>query len=388
MSQVLIVDDDSTLRETLAREARAWGFDVLVESSAEGAITLMRNTRVDVLVTDLRMGGQDGIDLIRSARAVSPRTQTLLMSAFATARDQQLAMEHGTVRVLCKPFTPGELRSALAAALDSREGFRGTVHGLALVDILQVFHLSRRTVALTVGANPPGVIHFHEGQLVHAERGDIQGVVALRELLSAGSGSISTAPLPETEKRTIKGTFDVLLIDILRQIDEAERDRVSGRKSSKPPLEQMIELGFGDDTTQEEQMGQIDDACKKAVSAVDGGLAMGVVDLDTGMLLGVYNNAGYSQSLNEIVAAAAMDMFRGSNVTRVHKAVRAHRGVPEDGSNYFEELHITSHHNFHFMKTIKKGRAVAVLVTSRSTNIGMGWAQLKAVLPEIEPLVP
>jgi hypothetical protein len=135
-------------------------------------------------------------------------------------------------------------------------------------------------------------------------------------------------------------------------------------------------------------MGKIDDACKKAVGAVDGGLAMGVVDLDTGMLLGVYNNAGYSQSLNEIVAAAAMDMFRGTNVNRVHKAVRAHRGVPEDGSSYFEEIHITSHHNFHFMKTVKKGRAVAVLVTSRSTNIGMGWAQLKAVLPEIEPLVP
>ena len=135
-------------------------------------------------------------------------------------------------------------------------------------------------------------------------------------------------------------------------------------------------------------MGKIDEACKKVVDAVDGGLAMGVVDLTSGVLLGVYNNPGYSQSLNEIVAAACVDMFRGDTVGRVHAVVRAHRGVPEDGANYIQEIHITSANNFHFMKTIKDGDAVAVLVTSKSTDIGVGWAQLKAAVADIEPLVP
>lgn len=135
-------------------------------------------------------------------------------------------------------------------------------------------------------------------------------------------------------------------------------------------------------------MGKMDDACKAIVQNVDGGVACGVVDLNTGMLLGIFNNAGYSQSLNEIVAAACMDMFRGSNVSRVHQAVRAHRGIPEDGSHYFEEIHITSANNFHFMKTIKSAKAVIVLVTSKSTNIGMGWASLKSQVANIEPLVP
>lgn len=135
-------------------------------------------------------------------------------------------------------------------------------------------------------------------------------------------------------------------------------------------------------------MGKMDDACRATVQNVDGGVACGVVDLHTGMLLGIFNNAGYSQSLNEIVAAACMDMFRGSNVSRVHQAVRAHRGVPEDGAHYFEEIHITSKNNFHFMKTIKDSKAVVVLVTSKNTNIGMGWASLKSQIPTIEPLVP
>jgi len=135
-------------------------------------------------------------------------------------------------------------------------------------------------------------------------------------------------------------------------------------------------------------MGKIDDACKEVVTSVDGAVAAGVVDLDTGMLLGIYNAAQYTQTLNEIVAGATMDMFRGSNVGRVEQMVRAHRGIPEDGAHYFEEVHVTSANNYHFMKTIKGGKAVIVLITKRTTNIGMGWAQLKSVIPNVEPLVP
>lgn len=135
-------------------------------------------------------------------------------------------------------------------------------------------------------------------------------------------------------------------------------------------------------------MGKIDDACRDVLTKVEGAVACGVVDLDTGMLLGVANTAQYTQTLNEIVAAATMDLFRGPNVGRVEQMVRAHRGVPENGAHYFQEMHITSEHNYHFAKTIKGGKAVIMLVTKKSTNIGMGWAMLKSVIPSVEPLVP
>jgi hypothetical protein len=135
-------------------------------------------------------------------------------------------------------------------------------------------------------------------------------------------------------------------------------------------------------------MGKIDEACRDVVSKVDGAVACGVVDLDTGMLLGIHNSAQYTQTLNEIVAAATMDMFRGSNIGRIEQAVRAHRGVPENGGHYFQEVHVTSQNNYHFAKTVKGGKAVIMLVTKKTTNIGMGWAQLKAIIPSVEPLVP
>lgn len=135
-------------------------------------------------------------------------------------------------------------------------------------------------------------------------------------------------------------------------------------------------------------MGKIDDACREVAEKVDGAVACGVVDLDTGMLLGIHNNSAYTQTLNEVVAAATMDMFRGPNVGRVEQMVRQHRGVPENGEHYFAEIHVTSAHNYHFMKTIKGGKAVMILVTKKTTNIGMGWAMLKSVIPTVEPLVP
>jgi hypothetical protein len=135
-------------------------------------------------------------------------------------------------------------------------------------------------------------------------------------------------------------------------------------------------------------MGKIDDACREVVNKVDGAVACGVVDLDTGMLLGIHNSSQYTQTLNEIVAAATMDLFRGANVGRVEQMVRAHRGLPENGEHYFQEIHITSANNFHFAKTLKGGRSVIMLVTKKTTNIGMGWAMLKTMVPVVERLVP
>jgi hypothetical protein len=135
-------------------------------------------------------------------------------------------------------------------------------------------------------------------------------------------------------------------------------------------------------------LGKIDDACSELVAMVDGSVACAVVDLETGMLLGVHNTSHYSQTLNEVVAAAAVDLFRGESIARVEKMVRAHRGVPENGEHYFNEIHIASEHNFHFAKRVKGGRAVVLLVTGKTTNIGLGWAHLKAAIPALEPLVP
>ncbi|MCA9603972.1 MAG: response regulator [Myxococcales bacterium] len=389
MTSILLVDDDETFRAALRRELEGLGFDVRSAESVDEALALLTRFVPDVVLTDLRMSARDGIDLLGELRQLLPGTLPILMSAFATARDHQAAISLGAVRVLNKPFTPDDLQEAIAQALESRTGFRGSVHGLSLIDLLQMFHFGKRSITIDVAGQRPGSIHIADGQIVHATQAELSGEAALAALLRSDTGSIQTRPALAVE-RSVHASFDSLLLDVLRQNDESQEIEVDeldldasdflGIEAGTDPVS-MPRAEGGD-------MGKIDDACKDIVGKVDGAVACGVVDLDTGMLLGIHNAAQYTQTLNEVVAAATMDMFRGANVGRIEQMVRQHRGIPEDGGHYFEEIHVTSRNNFHFMKTIKGGKAVIVLITKKTTNIGMGWAQVKSVIPQVEPHVP
>ncbi len=124
MTSVLIVDDDAQLREAMARDLKEKGFDVTTASCVSEATTSLGARAPDVLITDLRMSEADGIDLLDSVRNLAPQTRSILMSAYATARDHQVATDMGAVRVLCKPFNATELVQAIQQAVDCGTGFR------------------------------------------------------------------------------------------------------------------------------------------------------------------------------------------------------------------------------------------------------------------------
>jgi DNA-binding response OmpR family regulator len=221
MTSILVVDDDEQLRSALARELSDRGFRVMVAQSVGEAVATLSRDAVDVLLTDLRMGDRDGVDLLARAREVSRNTRAILMSAYATARDYQTALDLGAVRVLCKPFTPGEALMAIQQAIECETGFRGSIHGLSLIDMVQMFHYGRRSLAVTVQDVVPGTIYMREGEVVHARCGAATGEEALRTMLAAQSGHVTTAPLPDDIPHTVHRDFQSLILDSLRQLDES-----------------------------------------------------------------------------------------------------------------------------------------------------------------------
>lgn len=222
MIGVLIVDDDRELVSSLEGEVSRMGYKTYVADSADAAIETMLNNQIEVMVTDLRMGRRDGIDLIKMAKQVSPKTRSILMSAYATARDYKVAVDLGAVDVLPKPFTPADLAQSIEKAVDCEEGFRGTVHGLSLTDIIQMFHFARRSLTIQIGAET-NMIHMEDGEVTHAVAGAEEGKKALITLLQYRSGSVRTLP-PVSCPRTIDVPFRGLLLDSLREIDENNRD--------------------------------------------------------------------------------------------------------------------------------------------------------------------
>jgi CheY-like chemotaxis protein len=220
MTAVLVVDDDQMFARAVGGDLRYQGFEVEVVHTVAAALDSVSKQSFDVLLTDLRLGAQDGIDLLGSLRDASPNTRAVLMSGFATARDYQRAVELGAVRVLCKPFTPADLIQCIQEAVECGVGFRGSFHGLSLVDMLQMYNYARRSVTIAVSGPRPGRMHLREGQLVHAEHQGKSGEVALTTILAMSAGTLCTTPLPPHPPETITRDFRHVLLDALRSIDE------------------------------------------------------------------------------------------------------------------------------------------------------------------------
>ncbi|ALG67485.1 hypothetical protein [Beggiatoa leptomitoformis] len=135
-------------------------------------------------------------------------------------------------------------------------------------------------------------------------------------------------------------------------------------------------------------MADINDICSEIVRNVDGALGCAVVDLNSGLLLGVSHNVPYfTQSYLDAVAAAAVDMFRGRTVTAVEDMISNMRGSPK--KHMIKEVQMTTDNTMHFMIVIPdKPNSLVVLVTSKKVNLGMGWSSLRMAIPKLNPLCP
>ncbi len=132
----------------------------------------------------------------------------------------------------------------------------------------------------------------------------------------------------------------------------------------------------------------LNNVLRNILEDVEGALGCGVVDLNTGLILGACHNVPYfTQSYLDAVGAAAVDMLRGRNVSAVYKMLAAQRG---DGTiGRFYEIQMTSDNTYHFLATVEgKPDALMVLVTSKRTNLGMGWSALRGAMADIAPLCP
>jgi hypothetical protein len=134
-------------------------------------------------------------------------------------------------------------------------------------------------------------------------------------------------------------------------------------------------------------MASTQDVCRQILEKVDDCLAVGVVDLNTGMLMGVHHTVPYfTQAYLDAVAAAAVEMFRGKNVRRIEELLSAQRGEPI--KDCFEEVFISSSKVFHFMLVIKEKGAVVVMVTKKTSNQGMGWAAIRNNVAALKVTLP
>jgi response regulator RpfG family c-di-GMP phosphodiesterase len=129
--RILVVEDEAGMRLLLETLLEAEGHKVEVADSGEAALELLRARDYQLLVTDLRMPGLDGMELIRQARAWHPELPVIMVTGYATVDNAVLALRRGVNDYLTKPFDIQDLRRSVARALEERRLREQTTRVLA-----------------------------------------------------------------------------------------------------------------------------------------------------------------------------------------------------------------------------------------------------------------
>jgi CheY-like chemotaxis protein len=377
VTSILIVEDDEQLRCAVTRDLSHRGFDVTAVESVEAALSRLRERGYDVLLTDLRMGERDGIDLLGALPDVAPSMPAILMSAYATARDHQRAVELGAVQVLCKPFSSTELGHAIRQALECGTGFRGSLHGVSLIDVLQMFHYARRSVCVTLGGRSGGEIHIRDGELVHAEQGDAVGEEALRRLLAMPSGSIKSGPL-ESDRQSIQRAFQGLVLDLLRGFDEEKKDGFLDFDDALAPATSALVKSVRPRASDPSGL------CSEIVSRVEGALRCAALDLESGLVLGLHAAPGDDAEAADALVADVVQLLRGANIARIEEIIGGELAPRPSGGGSYQEARVLVGEAWRLMLTFKRGRAAVVLDTRRETSPGLAFWHLRTCLAAFE----
>ncbi|WP_430468166.1 sigma-54-dependent transcriptional regulator [Winogradskyella ouciana] len=119
---ILIVDDDVNILELLQRHLQSWNYHVFKAISVKEAVTILRDTQIDLLITDLKMPEVDGFELIKFVSEHYPKLPKLVVTGYPSVQGSLEAIKSGVVDYLTKPFTKDELKSALDKSLVASEG--------------------------------------------------------------------------------------------------------------------------------------------------------------------------------------------------------------------------------------------------------------------------
>lgn len=114
---ILIVDDDVNILELLQRHLQSWNYHVFKAISVKEAVTILRDTQIDLLITDLKMPEVDGFELIKFVSEHYPKLPKLVVTGYPSVQGSLAAIKSGVVDYLTKPFTKDELKSALEKSL-------------------------------------------------------------------------------------------------------------------------------------------------------------------------------------------------------------------------------------------------------------------------------
>ncbi|MBI3874755.1 MAG: response regulator [Verrucomicrobia bacterium] len=238
--KILVLDDETGFLQMCQELLSALPMHPEVHTVTSGADALARldTEPFSLLLTDLRMPGMDGFQVLSIVRRKHPNLRTIVMTAAVDEQYRTRAYSLGIDLYLEKPRTSPETKLFIECieSLLSREehgGFRG-VQSKSLMDIIQMECVSMSSTVLKIRNGPvEGRIWIQTGDVVDAETGSLAAEEAFKAILAWKSGSFETLPPDPTRERRIFANYQGILLDSAQTADEV--------RSGEIPVERIAE---------------------------------------------------------------------------------------------------------------------------------------------------
>src|SRR5687768_18522612 len=117
-TKIFVIDDDAIARDLLAEALTKDGYDVEAFDNGATAIARGKQIKVDLVLTDIRMGVVDGVAVLREFKRFSPDTSIVLLTAFGSLEGAIEAIKQGAYDYLAKPFKKEEIRLVVQRSLE------------------------------------------------------------------------------------------------------------------------------------------------------------------------------------------------------------------------------------------------------------------------------
>lgn len=242
MSQVLVLEDERTLRQAICRDLsrKLAGLDVTGAGALKEAVELLGGRAPAVVVADLLLPDGTGLELLPELALRGLNVPVIFITGHYERFAQELPRS-ANIDVLQKPFDNDRLCELVQLRIDRQKTQPPPASAFTVADYLQLAAMARRSVALTISdaAGRRGRIVMQTGEVCWAGDEHGAGVDAFRRLAMLASAEVSVHPCAGLDTApNLSGGLDGLLLDAARAADEAQRDGSSTRNEvsgSSPP---------------------------------------------------------------------------------------------------------------------------------------------------------
>jgi len=224
IKNVLLVDDDQEMLLALKEGFQKYqdSFSILLASDGLKAVEGLKRNSISLVVTDLKMPGMDGFELLAHIMENYPDIPVIIITGYSTPEMEHLAREGGAVGYIAKPFLIENLARQIMTTL-RKESEGGTLHNVSSGMFLQLVEMEQKTCTIRLEdkfSHKKGILFFQEGELLDARVNDLQGEKAAYEIFAWDQVNLSIQNGCALKDKKIHSEMQHLILEAARRKDE------------------------------------------------------------------------------------------------------------------------------------------------------------------------